>query len=472
MALPLPRVVSDVGPGGPLVTAMGGMNSLANENLLRQMNAIKKQYLPTTMQAEAASKLAYANLMGPQFLAKIMGNDSALANMSESQKRSALEKIYQAGSGQGGTNALGQMGGGGFSGIGQPSTNSLSGWIANKLKDAFGSTPQKNALAMGGSASNPAQFNPPSEYSQPPAARDTGMSQVNSGGYGTSADADDGIDHEYDSFIHDWITTPAGQRELAKGEDAVIPTPEEFHAMKQGRPSMNMDMRGGQQPKSYAEKTGEYKGIVEEGQESGKIRAKQREELDNIIFNAETNQQTLDEVSDILGSPEFEEIRNVPLAGQHELSYYAKEGTPQQQQMVGRFYTLTGNLIKDASRDFAGQFRKGEQQLLNGMKPSPSDTVDSAKGKTESLSVLNKMLTERARLTSHLMDQYHVSKLQASEMADNKVNGKEIRKQVHDRLNPVRSNPSNDDIDFTAQKYGMTREQVINRLKSEGRYNG
>ncbi len=189
MALPLPRVVSDVGPGGPLVTAMGGMNSLANENLLRQMNAIKKQYLPTTMQAEAASKLAYANLMGPQFLAKIMGNDSALANMSEDQKRSALEKIYQAGSGQGGgSNPLNQMGGGGFSGIGQPSTNSLSGWIANKLKDAFGSTPQKNALAMGGSARNPAQFNPPSEYSQPTAPRDTGMSQVNTGGYGSSAD--------------------------------------------------------------------------------------------------------------------------------------------------------------------------------------------------------------------------------------------------------------------------------------------
>ena len=80
MALPLPKVVADVGPGGPLVTAMGGINSLHNDMLLRKINAIKAQYAPVTAQAEAASKLAYANLMGPQFLAKILGNDAAVGN--------------------------------------------------------------------------------------------------------------------------------------------------------------------------------------------------------------------------------------------------------------------------------------------------------------------------------------------------------------------------------------------------------
>ena len=147
--------------------------------------------------------------------------------------------------------------------------------------------------------------------------------------------------------------------------------------------------------------------------------------------------QPIDEVSDILASPTFEQIRQTPLAGHHELQYYAKEGTPEQQQMVGKYYTLTGNLIKDASRDFAGQFRKGEQQLLNGMKPSPSDTVDSAKGKTETLSVLNKMLAARSRLTSKIMSEHHVNKLQALEEADRQVDGEAIRRQVHDRLNPM-----------------------------------
>lgn len=488
MGLPLPRVVADVGPGGPLVTALGGINSLANDNILRQINQIKKQYAPITAQSEAASKLAYANLMGPQFLAKIMGNDSALGNMSEEQKRNALKMIYQAGTGQGTGNAL--MQGGHPTGIGQPGTNSLSGWFADKLKGAFGATPQKNAMAMGGSASNPGQFNGDSQYASPPSPRQppgqmpgqmTGL-DPGRGHQEYNPEGEDPINHEVDAAFTEWLQSPEGKAEIAKGEAANMPSEQEILEWKRrkdgqpmGSPSMEMELTGGQQaPRqpTYAENTGAYKGIVEEGQESGKIRAKQREELDNTIFNAETNQQTLDEVSDILGSPEFEEIRNVPLAGHHELSYYAKEGTPAQQQMVGRFYTLTGNLIKDASRDFAGQFRKGEQQLLNGMKPGPSDTVDSAKGKTESLSVLNKMLTQRARLTSHLMDEYHVSKLQASEMADKKVNGNAIRKEVHDRLNPKRANPSNDDIDFTAQKYGMTRQQVIDRLKSEGKYNG
>ena len=144
MGLPLPRVIPDVGPGGGLVTAMGGINSLANNMLLRKINQVKAQYAPLTTQAEAASKLAYANLMGPQFLAKIMGNDSALANMSEDQKKAALQKIYQAGSGQGGMNAFNQMSqpNGISSGVGQPSTNSLSGWFADKLKNAFGQNQQ------------------------------------------------------------------------------------------------------------------------------------------------------------------------------------------------------------------------------------------------------------------------------------------------------------------------------------------
>lgn len=463
MGLPLPRTVADVGPGGPLVTSMRGINALSNEMIDTQINKIKKQYAPITAQSEAASKLAYANLMGPQFLAKIMGNDAALGNMSEDQKRNALSMIYKAASGQGGgNNPFAQQQGGHPTGIGQPGTNSLSGWFADKLKGAFGATPQKNAMAVGGSASNPGQYNAPAEAASPPMPQQA--QPQTQGGQG-----DDGIDHELDAAYMDWMASPEGQAELAKGESANIPDEMQLKnrmRVKQGEapiaaPTTEMELTGGhREGPTYAENAGRYKGIVEEGQESGKIRAKQREELDNVVFNAETNQQTLDEVSDILGSPEFEEIRNVPLAGHHELSYYAKEGTPAQQQMVGRFYTLTGNLIKDASRDFAGQFRKGEQQLLNGMKPGPSDTVDSAKGKTESLSVLNKMLTQRSRLTSHLMDEYHVSKLQASEMADKKVNGQQIRKEVHDRLNPT--------VTVRNSKTGVTKTMSVAEARKLG----
>jgi hypothetical protein len=436
MSLPLPRVVADVGPGGPLVTAMGGMNSLANNMLLRKINAVKAQYAPLTTQAEAASKLAYANLMGPQFLAKIMGNDSALANMSEDQKKAALQKIYQAGSGQGtGLNAFNQMHGAGQglpTGVGQPSTNSLSGWFANTLKNAFG----HNQLGQGQNTfASPAQQQPMPQQQTPQQIPQSGEPQVGDAVYG------EGGNPEFEQAFAEWLQSPEGKSEVAKGEAANIPDEKEVIEWKRNKDgnvnAMEMTLTKPASQKTYAEKTGNYKGIVQEGSEMGKIRAKDIENLNNSVFNAETNQATLDEVSDILASPTFEKIRQVPLAGHHELSYYAREGTPEEQQMVGKYYTLTGNLIKDASRDFAGQFRKGEQQLLNGMKPGPSDTVDSAKGKTETLSVLNKMLAARSRLTSKIMAQNHVNKLEAMEEADRQVNGSQIRREVHDRLNPT-----------------------------------
>lgn len=400
MGLPLPRVVSDVGPGGGLVTAMGGINSLNNDMLLRKINEVKAQYAPITTQAEAASKLAYANLMGPQFLAKIMGNDSALANMSEDQKREALSKIYQAGSGQGsGINMLNQMPQGN-SGVGQPSTNSLSGWIQNKFKNSFSQPIQQAPQGPGNALTSQMSQQ---QSSQPPQLNAMSGRRPQNG------------------------VTLEGQQWYDKNGNPVY---------EENQSPLELELKKGRQP-TYAEKAGIYKGVVEEGQESGKIRAKDIDQLNNAVFNSETNQATLDEISDILASPTFEKIRQVPLAGRHELSFYAKEGTPEEQQMVGKYYTLTGNLIKDASRDFAGQFRKGEQQLLNGMKPGPSDTVDSAKGKTETLSVLNKMLATRSRLTSKIMSQNHVNKLDALDEADRQVNGEQIRKEVHDRLNPT-----------------------------------
>ncbi len=437
MALPLPKVIADVGPGGPLVTAMGGVNALHNARMLAKMNEIKAQYAPLTTQADAASKLAYANLMGPQFLAKIMGNNSALGNLTEDQKKTALEKIYQAGSGQGtGANIFGQMQGGAF---GAPD-NSLSGWLVNKLKGALGHNQPSNAL------SNPmTQFSQPAPMTQPPGVGAPVPTQEQQPTDDESApvNAEDLVPgKDYDNKeIHDafkaWLQTPQGKEAIAAG-GGNMPDTKKVVDWDRARKTQNpIPAPQVERPKTFGENAGEYTGVLNEGGESGKIRAKQREELDNTVFNGETAATTLNEISDIISSPEFEQIRQVPLAGHHEIAYYEKEGTAEQQQMATRYKTLTGNLIKDASRDFAGQFRKGEQQLLNGMKPNPGDTVDGAKGKTEALSVLNKMLTQRARLTSKYMEKNHSSKLEASEWADRQVNGNKIRQEVHDRLNPT-----------------------------------
>lgn len=67
MALPLPRVVADVGPGGPLVTSMQGMNALTQSNA-------QAQYAPYTAYADALSKIAYANMLPYQIQATMLSN--------------------------------------------------------------------------------------------------------------------------------------------------------------------------------------------------------------------------------------------------------------------------------------------------------------------------------------------------------------------------------------------------------------
>lgn len=74
MALPLPRVVADVEPGGPLVTSMRGMNALTQSNLENQIKSAQAKYAPYTTYADAASKLAYANMVPWQIQATVLSN--------------------------------------------------------------------------------------------------------------------------------------------------------------------------------------------------------------------------------------------------------------------------------------------------------------------------------------------------------------------------------------------------------------
>ena len=72
--IPLPKTVADVGPGGPLVTALQGMNALTKSNLDNQVLGAQAQYAPYTTYADAASKLAYANMLPYQIQAQVMSN--------------------------------------------------------------------------------------------------------------------------------------------------------------------------------------------------------------------------------------------------------------------------------------------------------------------------------------------------------------------------------------------------------------
>jgi hypothetical protein len=211
-------------------------------------------------------------------------------------------------------------------------------------------------------------------------------------------------------------------------------------------------------------------GLTEQQKHLAKEDAKKISQLEDTVLSGSQKQETFDKLNTILGSNEFEKIRQNPILGKHEISYYQKFGTPEQQEMIGQAKTHMGNIIKDAANDFKGQFRVGEQALLREMKPDISDTIDEMKGKAEALTYMNQIMTQRAELEADFMRNQAMSPLQARIAANKRINPKAIEKEIKEILHPASSkkmNFSKPDLEYTAKKHGMTIEEV--RRKLEGK---
>ncbi|CAB4126991.1 hypothetical protein UFOVP260_39 [uncultured Caudovirales phage] len=165
--------------------------------------------------------------------------------------------------------------------------------------------------------------------------------------------------------------------------------------------------------------------------------AKKISDLEKQALSGYQKQETFNELNQDLGSSAFESIRQHPELGRHELAWFEKFGTKDQQEMIGRMRTHMGNIIKDSSRDFAGQFRVGEQALLNSMKPNESDSLSTMKGKAEALTYMNQLLTRRSELEADLMRTQGMSALQARIAANKEIDPKEIKKEIKTILHPA-----------------------------------
>ena len=158
--------------------------------------------------------------------------------------------------------------------------------------------------------------------------------------------------------------------------------------------------------------------------------AKKISALEDQALSGYQKQETFNELNKDLGSNEFEAVRQNPALGRHELAWFDKFGTKDQQEMIGRMRTHMGEIIKNSSRDFAGQFRVGEQALLNSMKPNESDSLSVMKGKAEALTFMNELLTKRSEREADLMRNYNMSALQARVMANKEINPSMIKEQI------------------------------------------
>ncbi len=193
-------------------------------------------------------------------------------------------------------------------------------------------------------------------------------------------------------------------------------------------------------------------GLSERDKELSKQDARKISALDEIVLSNSSKLDTFNELNGILGSKEFEAIRQNPIAGSHELGWFSKFGTKDQQELVGKAQTYMGNIIKDSARDFAGQFRVGEQALLNNMKPNPGDSLDMMKGKAEALTFLTTMMSKRAELEADYMRNSGLSPLQAKQAADKILDPKALKQEIHTILHP-------------AKKVDITPEQALAELQ-------
>lgn len=432
MALPLPRTVADVGPGGGLVTAMGGMNSLANDMILRKINQIKAQYMPLTTQAEAASKLAYANLMGPQFLAKLLGNEGAVANMGDANAKAALQKAVSAGFGGGtGANFLGQMQQAQM-GPGERIGNSLSNFFADKLRGAFGgeqqpqnpmqsmpSMPQGgNENAFGGSPSEPLA-------SPLPSKRPAGA---------VSLEGAQWYDKNGNPVYEEEETTPDG--------------------------SMKLELTKGIPPASYAENTGKYKGTVKQREQEGKYRADALNTIGQSQLALSNSGAVLDRMSEIIKNPVFWNARNtIPFFQDKQLSLLQKTGSPEMQELIGDFLATGESFIASTVQGFGGRPLVREFDLAQRQKITPNDTVSTALGKLQSARALHDIAEKKNQIVSELLQKgYNESDAikQANKMVDVKGIEDATRKMMQRK------------VTITNRKTGEKKEVTVEEARKMG----
>ncbi len=398
--------INPPGPGGRLVDALGGINSLANDMDLRQINHIKAQYAPLTTQAEAASKLAYANLMGPQFLAKMLGNEGIVANLSPEQLQNALATTYSAGSGGGsGFNILNQLQQGN-----QPSNNSFSGWAQDQLRNRLSPTPSANVLNESNDALAPGQ---------------------------------DPVEYVRKNNIHSPEYQPPQSQQIA-----LPPLPN----------------KGG----SYSSNLGDYKADVKQREEQGKYRAEALRDIGKSQLALSKAGDSLNRLTDIVTNPTFVNMRNkIPLFQDYQIMALEKLGTKEEQRLIGDFYNTAESVVGATVQAFEGKPLVTEFDLARQQKVNKNDTMGVIEGKMMASLALKEIGDKKMQLIGDMLRKGY-DEDQAVTYANKAIDTRAIEKQIKSKFETAKPNISEDHIKWMAKKNGLTVEQAKEKLKAKG----
>jgi hypothetical protein len=389
MALPLPKVVADVGPGGPLVTSNMGRNALTQSNLENQIKGVQAQYAPLTTQAEAASKLAYANLMGPQFMAKLFGNTDVLANIPENQKGAILQKLLSAGGGGASGNSMMNMPSGIPNGMNPTPANNMMTLIANKIKSMIsgqGDQGGQQQPMQQGMQQTPPMQNQLQQFAQ------------------AYPDVAKAMQDQYQRTGQAQFTIPQVQNQPVATQPAA-PT--------------------------FAENRGTYGGIVKEGEERGKLRADALNDMGKEYQASMRLNDSYEEMKNLINDPAFQKMRaNIPFFQNMQMNALSKIGTPYEQEMIGTFKSAAQKILANAVNSFEGRKFVGEFKTTNDMKINDNDTFNTIVGKMQAGMLLNNYDRQRVAIASQLMKTNHMDQQEALEAADKQLDRKQIENDI------------------------------------------
>jgi hypothetical protein len=414
MALPLPL---PVGPGGGILASMRAGNALSKENLENEAMRIENEYLPLKTKAESASKLAYANLVGPQFLAKLFGNENIFANFPEEKRKGAIQDLFRAGSQQPAQNYNAQIP------VAEenanPFRNGLLGLLIDKFTGGQRGTPQVQAPI------NPSPSAPSNRKYYPV------MSQPNL----SSLDRQNISEMQPgESYVvqGNENATPVGN-EIADQEYGAVnkATPEEVEQIAR---------HGNTVPRepSTAENVANYRSIIKEGEILGTERGKSISDIGKEQLALASSGIIMDRLTGIIKNPTFSSMRSeIPFFQDKQLNYLSKLGTKEQQELIGDFISTAQAFKASTVNSFKGKALEKEFNLADKIKIDENDTMGVALGKLRSLQTLREIAETKNDVILELMSgTRHLNLGEATREANKMINYKTIEKQVNDTLAP------------------------------------
>lgn len=396
-------------PGGGLAYARGGINALANNRALRKYNEIKAEYAPETLLAQAASQAAYANNVGPQYIAKILQDAGFKGNTSDPVLKSLVEKVQNAGMmGNPLINTLNQRILERYGNPHQQSTNPLA-WLWNKFANTI-HPQQSNALINQNTEPMPAQntnvFRQPAPVSQP---QQVGQAQPPEPSQGSYVDENGNPVDEH-------------------GDSNTEVTPKQ---------AASLEALNNKQDPSYLEGEATYLGGQEQGKVLGKAKADMQKQVGENQLALTNSGTGIDRLVDEFTNPDFVKLRNeFPYLQDMQIEAASHLNNPQIQHMIGQIKADIESFKGSTVMGFGGQTLKREFDYADQLKPSTKDTVYTASGKLETLKALHDIAYKKNSIINQLLKDKKMTPAEAVERANKMVDVKAIDKRVKELTAP------------------------------------